>query len=140
MVRGKKITAALNILEFSNRWAKRPLLKLLNSAIANATHNFNLDKENLYIKSLRVDQGPMLKRWRARAFGRASEIQKRMSHIEMILDELEPGKKPEKETGKDKPAKKEKAEKKDEKKEEKPKKTAKKVSAKEGGKKRTSKS
>jgi len=89
MVRGKKVTVALNTLEFCKRWSARPILKLLNSAIANATHNFSLEKENLYIKTLKVDQGPMLKRWRARAFGRAAEIQKRMSHIIMVLDELE---------------------------------------------------
>lgn len=88
MIRGKKAAAASNILEFSTKWAKRPLLKLLNSAIANATHNFNLPKNDLYIKTLKVNQGPMLKRWRARAFGRAAEIQKRMSHVEMILDEM----------------------------------------------------
>jgi large subunit ribosomal protein L22 len=88
MVRGKKVAAALNILEFCNRWAARPVLKLLNSAVANATHNFNLQKDNLYIKTIRVDQGPMLKRWRARAFGRAAEIQKKMSHIIIELDEI----------------------------------------------------
>ncbi|MFH1193939.1 MAG: 50S ribosomal protein L22 [bacterium] len=89
LVRGKKVAAALNILEFCNRWAARPVLKLLNSAVANATHNFNLQKDDLYIKTIRVDQGPMLKRWRARAFGRAAEIQKKMSHIIIELDEVQ---------------------------------------------------
>ena len=89
IIRGKKVATALNTLEFCNRWAARPVLKLLNSAIANATHNFNLQKDDLYIKTIRVDQGPMLKRWRARAFGKASEIQKKMSHIIIELDEVQ---------------------------------------------------
>ncbi len=88
MIRGKKIADALNIVKFSSRWAAKPILKLLQSAIANATHNFNLQKDNLYIKTIRVNQGPMLKRWSARAFGRASEIQKKTSHVIILLDEL----------------------------------------------------
>lgn len=89
MLRGKKAAAALDILEFSTRWARTPLLKLLNSAIANAVHNFNLQKENLYIKTIEVNQGPMLKRWSARAFGRAGQIQKKTSHIIIVLDEAQ---------------------------------------------------
>lgn len=88
MIRGKKAAAALDILEFSKRWASRPLSKLLKSAMANATHNFNLQKDNLYIKTIKVDGGPMLKRWRARAFGRAAAIQKKSSHITIVLDEI----------------------------------------------------
>ncbi len=88
LIRGKKVADALNIVKFSSRWAAKPVLKLLQSVIANAAHNFNLQKENLYIKTIRVDQGPMLKRWSARAFGRASEIQKKTSHIEIVLAEL----------------------------------------------------
>ena len=87
MIRGKKVTKALDILYFCNKWAKRPVIKLLNSAIANAKHNFNLQEEDLYVKTIRADGGPMLKRWRPRAFGRASTIRKRTSHIEIILDE-----------------------------------------------------
>jgi len=88
MIRGKKVADALNIVKFSGRWASKPLLKLLNSAIANATHNFNLQKDDLYIKTIKVNQGPMLKRFSARAFGRAAEIQKKTSHIIIVLAEL----------------------------------------------------
>tara|TARA_Y100000310_G_C20071531_1_gene529636 strand:+ start:45 stop:455 length:411 start_codon:yes stop_codon:yes gene_type:complete len=87
MIRGQKVTKALDTLNFCNKWAKRPIIKLLNSAIANAKHNFNLQEEDLYIKVIKADGGPMLKRWRPRAFGRASTIRKRTSHIEIILDE-----------------------------------------------------
>ena len=88
MIRGKKASQALDILTFSNKWAKRPIIKLLNSAVANAEHNFNLQKDNLYIKTIKADGGPMLKRWTPRAFGRASTIRKRTSHIEIVLDEI----------------------------------------------------
>ena len=88
MIRGKKVSEASDILNFSNKWAKRPIIKLLNSAIANAEHNFDLQKDNLYIKVIKADGGPMLKRWMPRAFGRAGAIRKRTCHIEIILDEL----------------------------------------------------
>lgn len=65
-----------------------PVLKLLKSAIANAENNFQLDKNNLYIKIARVDEGPALKRWRARARGSAYTIKKRTSHVFIILDEI----------------------------------------------------
>jgi len=64
-----------------------PLLKLLRSAIASAKHSFNLDSGNLYISEIRVDGGPVLKRFRPRAFGRAASIKKRTSHVVFILDE-----------------------------------------------------
>jgi large subunit ribosomal protein L22 len=75
-----------------------PVLKLLKSAVANAENNFQLDKNNLYIKIARVDEGPALKRWRARARGSAYTIKKRTSHIFIILDEIKkkPGIKEEK--------------------------------------------
>ena len=88
MIRGKKAADALDILEFSTRWAKRPISKLLESAIANAEHNFKLQKENLYVKTIKADGGPMMKRWTPRAFGRATPIRKRTSHITIVLDEL----------------------------------------------------
>lgn len=68
--------------------SKEPVLKLLRSAIANAEHNFQLDKDNLYVKIARVDEGPTLKRWRPRARGVAAPINKRMSHLVIILDEI----------------------------------------------------
>ena len=63
-------------------------LPLLNSAIANAKNNFQLEESNLYISRITVDEGPKYKRWRARARGRASEIQKKTSHVNLYLDEI----------------------------------------------------
>jgi large subunit ribosomal protein L22 len=92
-VRGMKVEKALVQLNYLNKAAKKPIIKLLNSAIANAEHNFNLKKENLYIKVLRVDMAGALKRWTPKAHGRATPILKRLSHVNLILDELVPTKK-----------------------------------------------
>lgn len=70
--------------------AADPLIKLLKSAIANARHNFQLSEENLYIKSILVNQGPTLKRFMPRAFGRAAPIRKRTSHVSLVLDTRQP--------------------------------------------------
>jgi large subunit ribosomal protein L22 len=78
-------------LEHFVRRPAHPIKKLLSSAIANAENNLNMVKDNLYIKSVRVDEGTKLKRFRAKGFGRASLIQKKTSHIEVILDEKTPG-------------------------------------------------
>jgi len=88
MIRGLTAEAAEHQLTFLNKGATDPILKLLKSAVANAENNFELKKDNLFIKKITVDQGPTLKRWKARAFGRASEIRKRSSHITIVLDEL----------------------------------------------------
>ena len=87
VVRGMDVAKAKDQLQFIHKAAVRPVLKLLNSAIANATNNFELKEDNLYVKEIRVDQGPTLKRWRPRAFGRAAPIRKRTSHISIILGE-----------------------------------------------------
>ena len=84
-VRGKSISEATAKLRFASKTAASPLQKLLASAVANAQHNFKLDKGNLFIKSIRVDQGSVLKRYRPRAFGRAAPIRKKTSHITIIL-------------------------------------------------------
>lgn len=68
--------------------ARLPLLKLLRSAIANAIQNQKLQKEQLMVKMVRVDQGPMLKRALPRAQGRTTPIQKKMSHITLVLEEM----------------------------------------------------
>jgi len=81
------VKEAQNQLEVINRRAAGPILKLLNSAVANAKNNFNLEKNNLYIKEIKIDEGPTLKRWRPRAFGRSASIRKRSSHISVILGE-----------------------------------------------------
>ncbi len=65
----------------------RSVSKVLNSALANAKQNPSIDENILYVKEIYVDQGPSLKRWRARAQGRAASIKKRMSHITVVLDE-----------------------------------------------------
>lgn len=87
LIRGRSAQDAANQLKFSLKRGAGPLLKLLKSAIANALRNFNLGGENLYIKEIRVDQGPVYKRQMPRAFGRASMIRKKTSHITIILNE-----------------------------------------------------
>ena len=88
MIRGKTVEEAQTLLSFTTKKTAQPLLKLLKSAIANAKNNFQLDPANLYISKILVDEGPKFKRWRARARGVASEIQKKTSHITIVLDEL----------------------------------------------------
>jgi len=93
LIRGKKVEQAQTILNFTVKKAARPLLKLLNSAVANAKHNFQLDELNLYISKITVDEGPKLKRWRPRARGQVAPIQKKTSHITLVLDEIKKGQK-----------------------------------------------
>jgi len=84
-IRGISVTEAENRLSVSSKWAKDPVFKLLQSAVANAVHNFKLDKAKLSVKTIYVDGGPTLKRFRPRAMGRAAAIRKRTSHIGIIL-------------------------------------------------------
>jgi len=89
LVRGKSVEEAQTILNFTVKKAAHPLLKLLKSAIASARHDFKgLDESNLRIVKITVDQGPKYKRWRPRARGVAYEIQKKTSHITLVLDEI----------------------------------------------------
>ena len=88
VVRGMKVREAQAQLAFMKKAAAEPVLKLLNSAMANATHNFQMLQEDLYIKSIVADGGPTLSRFRPRAFGRAAPIRKRSSHISIILDDV----------------------------------------------------
>lgn len=90
-IRGKQVDAALTQLRFLDKGATLPVEKLLRSAIANAEHNFKLNPASLHVKAITADGGPMLKRWRARAMGRAAPIQKRSSHISVVLSD-EPAK------------------------------------------------
>jgi len=88
LTRGLSVKVAeANLLHIPKRSCK-PLLKLLKSAIANAEHNFGLNKNNPFIKAIRVDEGPALKRWRPRARGAAFPIRKRTSHIFLTLNEI----------------------------------------------------
>jgi large subunit ribosomal protein L22 len=93
LIRGKSVEQAQTILKFTVKKATRPLLSLLKSAVANAKNNFQLDSSNLYIAKIMVDEGPKLKRFMPRARGQAYEIQKKTSHITLVLDEIEKKKK-----------------------------------------------
>ncbi len=85
LVRGKSVEHALNTLSFLSKKAADPLHGLLVSAVANAKHNFNIEKEGLVVKELRVDAGYVLKRSMPRARGSASPIHKRTSHVLLVL-------------------------------------------------------
>jgi len=87
LVRGKKVEEARQILLYTRKYAAGHVSKVLNSALANAKQNPNIDENILFVKEVFVDQGPSLKRFRARAQGRAAAIKKRMSHITVVLDE-----------------------------------------------------
>ena len=85
LVRGKPVEHALNILAFSPKKAARIVKKVLESAIANAEHNDGADIDELKVSSVYVDQGPVMKRMRARAKGRGNRILKRSSHITVTV-------------------------------------------------------
>ena len=87
LIRGKGSEEAINILTFTKKAAAKILIKLLKSAIANATQKKNIDVDRLFIKKITVDQGPTMKRFQPRALGRATTIRKRTSHINIVLDE-----------------------------------------------------
>lgn len=89
LIRGKKVNEAKNQLSFLTKRSAEPVLKLLNSAIANAKNNAKLSEENLIISEIFVDGGPVLKRFMPRAFGRAATILKRTSHVTIVLEEKE---------------------------------------------------
>lgn len=86
-IRGKDVETALAIVTYNPRYASSLVKKLLESAIANAENNNGMKKENLYVAECYADQGPTMKRVRPRAQGRAYRIEKRMSHITVVLDE-----------------------------------------------------
>ena len=88
-IRGMPVEEALDLLTFSEKKAAKFISKALNSAVANAEHNNNLDIDELVVSSISVDEGPTLKRWRARARGRAAKILKRSSHISLVLEVME---------------------------------------------------
>jgi large subunit ribosomal protein L22 len=87
IVRGLTLENAMATLRFTPKKAARIMLKLLNSAVANAEQNAEIDIDTLYVKSIFVDEGPTAKRWRPRAMGRASRILKRTSHVTIVLEE-----------------------------------------------------
>ena len=89
LVRGKSVGAALNILRFTPKAAAKPLEKLIKSAVANATDlsKGQVDVDSLYVQTIWVDQGTMAKRFMPRAMGRATPIQKKTSHVHVVLAE-----------------------------------------------------
>jgi len=89
VIRGLNVSEARAQLFAMKKAAVEPVLKLLNSAVANAEHNFSLDTQDLYVKSITADGGPTLDRWHPRAFGRSAPIRKRTTHISIALDQHE---------------------------------------------------
>ncbi len=88
LIRGLPVDSAKAVLLNTPNGATEPTLKLLNSAIANAENNKNLNSDSLYVAEVFANQGPTLKRFRPRAQGRATRIRKRTSHITIILDQV----------------------------------------------------
>jgi large subunit ribosomal protein L22 len=86
-VRGKKVEEALNTLSYAPQKGAVLLRKVIKSAVANAENNTNMDVDDLYIKRVYADEGPILKRFRPRALGRATRIRKRTSHLTVVLDD-----------------------------------------------------
>jgi len=95
LIRGKKTQEAKSILSFTVNKSSLPVLKLLNSAVAAAKNNFQLDESNLFVSKVTVDEGPKLKRSWPMSRGRAYPIMKRTSHIQLVLSELNASKKSE---------------------------------------------
>ncbi|MEJ8751776.1 50S ribosomal protein L22 [Mediannikoviicoccus vaginalis] len=88
-IRGKNVDEALAILKFTPKKGARLLEKVLKSAIANAEHNFNLDRDELIVAHAYANQAPVMKRWRPKAKGSAYPILKRSSHIGVVVKERE---------------------------------------------------
>ena len=86
LIRGKKASEAKTLLNFILKRGAKPLQKLLETGIAAAKNDFQVNEENLRISEIKVDEGPKLKRWRARARGQAYQIQKKTSHISLTLE------------------------------------------------------
>ena len=86
-IRGLPVDKAINLLAFSNKKAAGLIKKVLESAIANAEHNDGADVDELKVKTIMVDEGPILKRWMPRARGRANQIFKRTSHVTVVVEE-----------------------------------------------------
>jgi len=91
LIRGKQVGEAIAILRHTPKAASPVVEKLLKSAMANAEHNYEMDVNNLVVNEAFVNEGPTLKRFRPRAMGRASAINKRTSHITIVLSEKKEG-------------------------------------------------
>ena len=91
LIRGKQVGEAVSVLRLTNKAASPIVEKVLKSAIANAEHNYEMDVNNLVVTQAYVNEGPTLKRFRPRAMGRASQINKRTSHITIVVSEKKEG-------------------------------------------------
>lgn len=91
LVRGKDLPEALAILKYTPQRASEPISKVIKSAAANAEHNYEMNKDTLYVAECFVDEGPTLKRFQPRAMGRADVKRRRTSHITVVVKE-KPGK------------------------------------------------
>ncbi len=89
LVRGKDTGEAMAILRYTNKKSAPLIRKVLQSAIANAEHNFDMDSDDLVISQIFIDEGPIAKRMRPRAYGRADVRRHRTSHITVVLRERE---------------------------------------------------
>ncbi|GAB4279983.1 MAG: 50S ribosomal protein L22 [Coriobacteriia bacterium] len=89
LIRGKHVEEASAILRFTPRAAAEVVAKVLDSAVANAEKNHKLKADRLYVSEAYVNEGPTLKRWRPRAMGRATRIDKRTSHITIVVKQRE---------------------------------------------------
>ena len=87
LVRGKNVRHALDLLQFSRKTAAQDMGKLIRSAVANANQKGGVRTETLYVKKVMVNPGPIMKRFMPRAKGSASAIQKKMSHLVVVLEE-----------------------------------------------------
>lgn len=88
LIRGKRVERAQAVLGLLNKKGAQPVLKLLNSAVANAKHNHNIENKNLIVKTIMVDGGPVLKRFMPKAHGRATPVRERTSHVTLVLEQL----------------------------------------------------
>jgi large subunit ribosomal protein L22 len=89
LIRGRKVSEAINILDATPKKASRLIKKVLLSAVANAENNYGLDVDKLFVTGAYINEGPVLKRVWPRAWGRASRILRRMSHITIEVEEKE---------------------------------------------------
>ena len=87
LIRGKKVSDAFAILQFTPKGSTADVTKVLKSAVANAEHNYDMSVDELFVTQIFVDQGPTLKRIKPRAMGRADQIRKRTSHITVVVGE-----------------------------------------------------
>jgi large subunit ribosomal protein L22 len=92
LLKGLSVQEAEAQLMYNKKRSSEPIMKLLKSVVNNAENNFHLNKDNLFIKLIRVDEGPALKRFRPRARGAVYTIKKRTSHINITLSEIVPSK------------------------------------------------